>query len=127
MNVTILERNVARIDRPTVQTGMTPEHRGGPLIPSSDPKATDPFLLLMEDWFHGGVFDRRPHRGIETCRGAKSSFARFSGRIRNPSRYGLDFTGGSRACKPPGPGFEYPKTFSSRKTNMLLKEKCDAC
>jgi quercetin 2,3-dioxygenase len=58
--------NVARIDRPTVQTGMTPEHRVRPLIPSGDPKATDPFLLLMEDWFPRGVFDRHPHRGMET-------------------------------------------------------------
>src|ERR1700722_7393956 len=24
-----------------------------------DPKATDPFLLLMEDWFPRGVFDRQ--------------------------------------------------------------------
>jgi len=66
MNVTILQRNVARIDHPTVQTGMTPEHRVRPLIPSGDPKATDPFLLLMEDWFPRGVFDRHPHRGMET-------------------------------------------------------------
>jgi hypothetical protein len=49
MNVTILQRSVARIDRPTVQTGMTPAHRVRPLIASGDPKATDPFLLLMED------------------------------------------------------------------------------
>jgi redox-sensitive bicupin YhaK (pirin superfamily) len=28
--------------------------------------ATDPFLLLMEDWFPRGVFDWHPHRGIET-------------------------------------------------------------
>src|ERR1700688_2547619 len=66
MNVTILQRSVARIDRPTVRTGMTPEHRVRPLIPSGDPKATDPFLLLMEDWFPLGVFDRHPHRGMET-------------------------------------------------------------
>jgi len=66
MKVTILQRSVARIDRPTVQTGMTPEHRVRPLIPSGDPKATDPFLLLMEDWFPCGVFDRHPHRGMET-------------------------------------------------------------
>jgi redox-sensitive bicupin YhaK (pirin superfamily) len=66
MNVTILQRSVARIDRPTVQMGMTPEHRIRPLIPSSDPQATDPFLLLMEDWFPRGVFDRHPHRGMET-------------------------------------------------------------
>jgi hypothetical protein len=60
MNVTILQPSVARINRPTVQTGMTPEHRIRPLIPSGDPEATDPFLLLMEDWFPRGVFDRHP-------------------------------------------------------------------
>jgi len=66
MNTTILQRSVARIDRPTVQMGMTPEHRVRPLISSDDPGATDPFLLLMEDWFPRGVFDRHPHRGMET-------------------------------------------------------------
>jgi redox-sensitive bicupin YhaK (pirin superfamily) len=66
MSITILQRRVARIDRPKIQTGMTPEHRVRPLIPSGDPKATDPFLLLMEDWFPRGVFDRHPHRGMET-------------------------------------------------------------
>src|SRR5208282_5954521 len=66
MNGTILQRTVARIDRPTVQTGMTQQHRVRPLIPAGDPKATDPFLLLMEDWFPRGVFDRHPHRGMET-------------------------------------------------------------
>src|ERR1700677_3479319 len=66
MNVTAIQRGVARIDRPTVQMGMSPEHRVRPLIPPGDPKATDPFLLLMEDWFPRGVFDRHPHRGMET-------------------------------------------------------------
>ena len=27
---------------------------------------TDPFLLMMEDWFPRGVFDHHPHRGMET-------------------------------------------------------------
>ena len=66
MKTGIRQRGVARIDHPTVQTGMTPQHRVRPLIPSGDPKATDPFLLLMEDWFPRGVFDRHPHRGMET-------------------------------------------------------------
>ncbi len=66
MNASILRRSVVRIDRPTLQTGMTPEHRVRPLVASGDPKATDPFLALMEDWFPRGVFDRHPHRGMET-------------------------------------------------------------
>jgi quercetin 2,3-dioxygenase len=66
MTVSILQRSVARIDRPAVRTGMTPQHRVRPLVPSGDPKATDPFLALMEDWFPRGVFDKHPHRGMET-------------------------------------------------------------
>ena len=66
MNVSILQRSVARIDHPTEQTGMTPQHRVRPLVPPGDPKATDPFLLCMEDWFPRGVFERHPHRGMET-------------------------------------------------------------
>jgi len=31
-----------------------------------DWEAVDPFLALMEDWFPRGVFDKHPHRGIET-------------------------------------------------------------
>ena len=67
MNTPILQRSVARIDHPRVQQGMTDQHRNRPLIPpGSDPKAVDPFLLMMEDWFPRGVFERHPHRGIET-------------------------------------------------------------
>jgi hypothetical protein len=66
MSITTLQRSVARIDGPTVQTGMTPAHRVRALIPPGDPKATDPFLLLMEDWFPSGVFEKHPHRGMET-------------------------------------------------------------
>jgi len=58
--------------------GMTPEHRVRPLIPSGDPKATDPFLLLMEDWFPRGVFDRHPHRGMETVTMPERHSAPFS-------------------------------------------------
>jgi hypothetical protein len=65
-NVTILQRSVARIDHTTVKTGMTPVHRVRRSSPPVIPKATDPFLLLMEDWFPRGVFDRHPHRGMET-------------------------------------------------------------
>ena len=64
-----LQRTVARIDRPEIQQGMTPEHRVRPLLPAAmrgDFAATDPFLALMEDWFPRGVFGKHPHRGIET-------------------------------------------------------------
>ncbi len=48
---------------------MTPQHRVRPLVSAAmrgDFAATDPFLALMEDWFPRGVFDKHPHRGIET-------------------------------------------------------------
>jgi redox-sensitive bicupin YhaK (pirin superfamily) len=66
MNASILRRSVARIDHPAMQTGMTPQHRIRPLVRPADPGETDPFLVLMEDWFPRGVFDRHPHRGMET-------------------------------------------------------------
>lgn len=66
MNALILRRSVARIDHPAMQTGMTPQHRIRPLVRPADPRETDPFLVLMEDWFPRGVFDRHPHRGMET-------------------------------------------------------------
>ncbi len=66
MNTAVLRRSVARIDHPAEKTGMTPQHRIRPLVASGDPKATDPFLALMEDWFPRGVFDKHPHRGMET-------------------------------------------------------------
>jgi uncharacterized Zn-finger protein len=31
--------------------------------------------------------------------------------MEDPNRHGLELTGGSRACKPPDPGLEHPKTF----------------
>jgi redox-sensitive bicupin YhaK (pirin superfamily) len=67
--MTTVERSVLRIDHPEVQRGMTPQHRVRPLLPAAmrgDYAATDPFLALMEDWFPRGVFDKHPHRGIET-------------------------------------------------------------
>jgi quercetin 2,3-dioxygenase len=66
MKESLPQRAVARIDRPAIGRGMTDNHKVRPLVPPDDFAATDPFLLLMEDWFPLGVFDRHPHRGIET-------------------------------------------------------------
>ena len=65
-NTAFPSRDVARVDSPSIGLGMTPDHRVRPLVPAGNWAATDPFLLLMEDWFPQGVFDRHPHRGIET-------------------------------------------------------------
>jgi redox-sensitive bicupin YhaK (pirin superfamily) len=66
MMTNLVKREVARIDSPQVSRGMTDAHRVRQLVPPGDWGATDPFLLLMEDWFPIGVFDRHPHRGMET-------------------------------------------------------------
>jgi redox-sensitive bicupin YhaK (pirin superfamily) len=60
------QRDVERIVSPGIQRGLTDAHRVRPLVPPTDFARTDPFLLLVEDWFPRGVFDRHPHRGIET-------------------------------------------------------------
>ena len=36
------------------------------VIMPTDPRATDPFLALAEDWFSEPGFEWHPHRGIET-------------------------------------------------------------
>lgn len=41
-------------------------HRAGAILEPGNWQAYDPFLLLMEDKFEKGAFDRHPHRGIET-------------------------------------------------------------
>ena len=65
--VTMLERRtVSRIDHPVEQVRMNSTHRIRPLLGFGAWKEHDPFLALMEDWFPRGVFDRHPHRGIET-------------------------------------------------------------
>ncbi|RRD22381.1 pirin family protein [Brucellaceae bacterium VT-16-1752] len=66
MTNSLPQRDVARIDKPEIKRGITESHRVRPLVEPGDFTATDPFLLLMEDWFPLGVFDRHPHRGIET-------------------------------------------------------------
>ncbi|WP_234798094.1 pirin family protein [Mycobacteroides chelonae] len=46
---------------------MSSTHVARSLIPSRPAsRATDPFLVLAEDWFPQGVFDVHPHRGFET-------------------------------------------------------------
>lgn len=63
---TTYQRDVSRVDSPEVGRGMTDAHLVRPLVSPEDFAASDPFLLLMEDTFPLGVFDRHPHQGIET-------------------------------------------------------------
>jgi len=62
----IVQRNVVRIDDPRVEVGMHALHRVRALVKPGNWAETDPFLLLMEDWFPRGTFGPHPHRGIET-------------------------------------------------------------
>ncbi|HEX7153899.1 MAG TPA: pirin family protein [Thermoanaerobaculia bacterium] len=41
-------------------------HRVRAVLEPGNWEEFDPFLLLMEDWFHPGTFGDHPHRGIET-------------------------------------------------------------
>jgi redox-sensitive bicupin YhaK (pirin superfamily) len=61
-----VRRDMARIDHPEIRVGMSDIHRLRPLVPPGDWAGSDPFLLLVEDWFPEAVFDRHPHLGIET-------------------------------------------------------------
>lgn len=63
---TRVRRDMARIDHPEIRVGISDMHRLRPLVPPGDWAGSDPFLLLVEDWFLEGVFDRHPHRGFET-------------------------------------------------------------
>lgn len=62
----VVQRNVTSISTPVRKQGMNALHRIRELLPFSASELTDPFLMLMEDWFPEGVFDRHPHRGMET-------------------------------------------------------------
>lgn len=67
MKTGLPELNVDRVDRPPIHAGVGPTHRVRPLIEPGHWRATDPFLLLMEDWVDGASnFEPHPHRGIET-------------------------------------------------------------
>lgn len=62
----VVQRNVASIDHPSIEIGHDSEHRVRRLINPGHWAMTDPFLLLMEDWFHADTFGEHPHRGFET-------------------------------------------------------------
>lgn len=65
-SLAISEREVARVDSPALEPGYGPGHQVRRLVAPGQWQSADPFLLLNEDWFPDGIFDRHPHRGIET-------------------------------------------------------------
>jgi redox-sensitive bicupin YhaK (pirin superfamily) len=66
LTTTQVQRDIARIDHPEIMAGMSDAHRLRPLVPPGNWAGSDPFLLLVEDWFLENVFDQHPHRGFET-------------------------------------------------------------
>lgn len=71
-------RNTKRVDTPNMLPEGSALHRNRLLVAPGQWDETDPFLVLMEDWYSQGSFDNHPHRGIETVTyvidGANSHF-----------------------------------------------------
>ena len=62
----LVARDVARIDNPPFGPGNVAGHLARRLIDGKDVEATDPFILMAEDFMPRDAFGRHPHRGIET-------------------------------------------------------------
>ena len=62
----IPRRSITRVeDRVHLGPDSQVDDRYGLILPTN-PAATDPFLLLAEDWFSKTGFEWHPHRGLET-------------------------------------------------------------
>ena len=59
-------RDVARVVNPQFESGRVDGHRARRLIDGRDVMATDPFILMAEDFMPRDAFSQHPHRGIET-------------------------------------------------------------
>ena len=59
-------RDVAHISNPPFEPGNVQGHRARRLINGRDVAATDPFILMAEDFMPRDAFGQHPHRGIET-------------------------------------------------------------
>ena len=59
-------RDVARIVEAQFEPGRVQGHRARRLIDGRDVAATDPFVLMAEDFMPRDAFGEHPHRGIET-------------------------------------------------------------
>jgi hypothetical protein len=64
-----LDSPARRVDRVDTSIRLGPDAQvddKAMVITPQDPAATDPFLVLAEDWFSSPGFEWHPHRGIET-------------------------------------------------------------
>lgn len=59
-------RDVARIVKSEFEAGHADGHRARRLIDGHDVAASDPFILMAEDFMPRGAFGEHPHRGLET-------------------------------------------------------------
>ena len=59
-------RDVARIVKSEFEAGQAEGHRARRLIDGHDTAASDPFILMAEDFMPRGAFGQHPHRGLET-------------------------------------------------------------
>ena len=59
-------RDVARIVKSEFKAGRAEGHRARRLIDGHDVAASDPFILMAEDFMPRGAFGHHPHRGLET-------------------------------------------------------------
>lgn len=59
-------REVDRIVDPAFESGNVAGHRARRLIDGKDVEASDPFILMAEDYMPRDAFSRHPHRGMET-------------------------------------------------------------
>ena len=59
-------RDVARIVKSEFEAGHAEGHRARRLIDGHDVAASDPFILMAEDFMPRGAFGQHPHRGLET-------------------------------------------------------------
>ena len=63
---TLPARDVARIVDPQFRSGNVEGHRARVLVDAKDVAASDPFILMAEDYLPRDAFGRHPHRGTET-------------------------------------------------------------
>lgn len=65
-SLALAAREVARIANPEFETMHVDGHRARRLIDGKDVEASDPFILMAEDYMPRDAFSRHPHRGMET-------------------------------------------------------------
>lgn len=66
MTNSTISRGVREVSEARMAPGGTATHRVHIVLDTDHWEDYDPFLLLMEDWYHSGTFADHPHRGIET-------------------------------------------------------------